>query len=285
MTTYAGSVVSMVWVEENQVDDLICGQNGTVVRDIDVERGVHHLVRVVCRRIPHHRHVVAELGGIANGRFDAGMRYEPDDDELMDARLLELQIQIGVGEAAPTPMLRGNNLARLRRELGTELAAPRTVFEALALPRRPLDRRDVFPVLVVTRAVSVTHGIEDLKLCLPCGVQHLQHVRNAIVGFRYGPDAGPHLAALGDEVVVRIDHQECGEMPIVCHVRRGLLSHAGMQVASYEFGVSTCVTGEDVVAIFSGLVAGEAGSVHRLAGGFAVLEISEPPATRRGVFS
>jgi hypothetical protein len=55
----------------------------------------------------------------------------------MDAVLLELQIQIGVGEAAGTPMLHGDDFAWLRLELGTDLAAPRAVFEALALPRCP----------------------------------------------------------------------------------------------------------------------------------------------------
>jgi len=52
---------------------------------------------------------------------------EADDDELMDAVLLELQIQIGVGEAAGTPMLRCDDLAWLRLELGTDLASPRAV--------------------------------------------------------------------------------------------------------------------------------------------------------------
>jgi hypothetical protein len=67
---------------------------------------MHLLIRVIRRRVLYHRDLVAELGGKANGRFDAGMGYEPDEDELMDAVLLELQIQIGVGEAAGTPMLR-----------------------------------------------------------------------------------------------------------------------------------------------------------------------------------
>jgi hypothetical protein len=43
--------------------------------------------------------------------------------------------------------------------------------------------------------------------------------------------------------------------------------------------------GEDKIASFDSLVAGEAGFEHRLLGGFAVLiELSEPPAARRGVF-
>ena len=67
--------------------------------------GVHLFIRVTRRRIPYHRHFVAKLSGEANGRFDAGMRYEPDNNELMDAVLLELKIQICVGEATRTPML------------------------------------------------------------------------------------------------------------------------------------------------------------------------------------
>jgi len=116
----------------DQVDDFLCGHNGAgVVRDINVESGVHLLVRVIRRRVFDHRDVVAELGGKANGRFNAGMRYEPDDDELMDAVLLELQIQICVGETTGTPMLLSNDFARLRLELAADLATPGTVLERL----------------------------------------------------------------------------------------------------------------------------------------------------------
>ena len=48
--------------------------------------------------------------------------------------------------------------------------------------------------------------------------------------------------------------------------------------------VSGRVTGEDKVASFGGLVAGEAGFVHRLVARFAVRKISKSPAARRGVF-
>ena len=63
---------------------------------------------------------------------------------------------------------------------------------------------------------------------------------------------------------------------VVCDVRHGLLSHARMQAASYELKVSTCVTGEDVVAIFSGLVAGKAGLVQRLAAGLPFVKSAKP---------
>jgi len=47
--------------------------------------GVHLFIRVIRRRIPCHRHFVAKLSGEAHGRFDASMRYGPDNDQLMDA--------------------------------------------------------------------------------------------------------------------------------------------------------------------------------------------------------
>src|SRR5262245_13084272 len=153
---------------KDRVDHFLCGNEGTgVVREIDVESGVHLLIRVIRRRVFYHRDLVTELGGKANGRFDAGMRYESDDDELMDAVLLELQIQIRVGEATGTPMLCGDDLARLRLELGTDLATPRAVFEALVLPRCLLNGRNVLPGFVVARTVSMMQGIKDPKLRLP----------------------------------------------------------------------------------------------------------------------
>src|SRR5262245_19893501 len=102
------------------------------------------------------------------------MRDQAYDDELMDAVLLELQIQVGVGEPAGAPMFLRDNLARRRHEFGAEFAAPRAVFEGLALPRRPLDGRDVFPRVVIARTVAMMHGIEDPKLRLARGVQNFQ---------------------------------------------------------------------------------------------------------------
>src|ERR1043166_926147 len=106
------------------------------------------------------------------------MSDEANDDELMDAVLLELQIQIRVGEGAGTPMLCGDDLARFGRELGADLAAPGAVLEALALPRRLLCGRNVLPSFVVARPVTMMHRIEDSEFGLPHRVQDLQHIGN-----------------------------------------------------------------------------------------------------------
>jgi hypothetical protein len=63
-----------------RVDDRICGHNGPgVVRDIDVESGVHLLIRVTRGRVFYHRDFVAKLSGIANNCLHARVCYEPDD--------------------------------------------------------------------------------------------------------------------------------------------------------------------------------------------------------------
>src|SRR5262249_51786065 len=74
-----------------RVDNFICCHNGIgVVREIDLESGVHLFVGVIRRRVFDHRDLVAELSGEAYRCLHTGVRYESDDDELMNAVLLEL---------------------------------------------------------------------------------------------------------------------------------------------------------------------------------------------------
>src|SRR5262245_66138509 len=81
-SSWSPVLTCLSWRGSDHVDDFLCGQNGTcVVRQIDVESGVHLRVRVIRRRVLHHRDVVAELGGETDGRFDAGMRDEADDGQ------------------------------------------------------------------------------------------------------------------------------------------------------------------------------------------------------------
>src|SRR5262245_57420294 len=88
---------------------------------------------------------------------------------------------------------------------GPELAAPRAQLEGPVLPCTFLNGRNVFPRLIVARAVAMMHGIEDAELCPSRGVENVQHVGNEVVGFGYSLDARPDLAAFGNEVVVGID--------------------------------------------------------------------------------
>ena len=63
--------------------------------------------------------------------------------------------------------------------------------------------------------------IEDAKLRLPRRLQDLQHMRNTLICFCNSLQAIPDLASLGNEIVVRIDHQKCGDLFVklqICHV-------------------------------------------------------------------
>jgi hypothetical protein len=75
------------------------------------------------------------------------------------------------------------------------------------------------------------HGIEDAKLRFPRGIQDLQHMRNAAICFCDSPNAIPYLASLGNEVVIRIDHQKCGHLLVIC-VPRHVKHPAGMSTLS-----------------------------------------------------
>src|SRR5262245_60492522 len=97
--------------------------------------------------------------------------------------------------AKPLEHLGGDDLARLGLELGTDLAAPGAVLEALVLPRCLLNGGNVFPSLVVSRPVSTVRHIEDAKLRLARRVQNLQHMWNAVIRFGNSANAVPYLAS------------------------------------------------------------------------------------------
>src|SRR5215813_13581188 len=109
-------------------------------------------------------------------------------------------------------MLLGHNVAGLRCELTPDLAAPGPILESLSLPASPLNRYNVFPCFVVAGTVTTMHRIEDAQARATRSIQDLQRVWNAIVCFGDSLNAIPDLAALGNEIIVRIDNQECGDL-------------------------------------------------------------------------
>ena len=51
--------------------------------------------------------------------------------------------------------------------------------------------------------------IEHMKVGPSRGIENLQHVRNTTICFGNSFQAIPYFAALGNEVVIRIDDQKC----------------------------------------------------------------------------
>src|SRR5262249_36958204 len=123
--------------------------------------------RIIRGRVFYHRDFVAKLSGKANRRLYARVCDQPNDNELMDAVLLELQIQVRVGETTGTPMLLRKDFAWLSCELAANLATLSVVFKSRYYPSRILNVRNELPILVVARTITMMHCIEDPKPRLP----------------------------------------------------------------------------------------------------------------------
>src|SRR5262249_16239009 len=89
-----------------------------------------------------------------------------------------------------------------------DLTTPGPVLERLRRPGGLLYGRDVLPRLVVARTVPSVQRVEDAEPRLPRRLQNLQHVLNAVIGFRDRADPSPAFAALGNKIVIRVDQQE-----------------------------------------------------------------------------
>jgi hypothetical protein len=75
-----------------------------------------------------------------------------------------------------------------------------------------LNWRYVLPGFVVTGPVPAVQRIEDTDIRTPGGGEDLFHVTDAIVGFDDTLQSIPNLAARGNEIVVRIDHDQPGDV-------------------------------------------------------------------------
>ena len=61
--------------------------------------------------------MIAELRRVARSCLDAGIGEKPNNDNTANPVLLELEIEIGICEAARPPMLLDDGIARLRYEI------------------------------------------------------------------------------------------------------------------------------------------------------------------------
>jgi hypothetical protein len=67
-------------------------------RSVDHVGSMHRLGAECCCRIPHQCHVIAEFSAAAGGGLDAGIGQHSYQDDLFDAALLELEIEVGTGK-------------------------------------------------------------------------------------------------------------------------------------------------------------------------------------------
>ena len=99
---------------------------------VQLMRGVRHLLREGSRRIGDQGHMIAQFHREAARGFNARIGQEANDDDLLDAILLELLVEVRVGKTALSPMFLDNDVAGLRHEIWVPFATPGALCESLA---------------------------------------------------------------------------------------------------------------------------------------------------------
>ncbi len=87
-----------------ETDDLLRGAGFAESRK-DSRDAIYMGVGVHVRhRIDSKRNIEAEFMRVTRRRFDADACRDASDDDLRDAKLLEMRVEIGIGEGTPSPL-------------------------------------------------------------------------------------------------------------------------------------------------------------------------------------
>ena len=69
-------------------------------RAVQLAGRVHHLLGEGCRRVSNQRDMVSKLLRVARGRLGTGIGQQPYENDVTDAALFQLQVEVGVRETA-----------------------------------------------------------------------------------------------------------------------------------------------------------------------------------------
>src|SRR3984893_14342592 len=122
---------------------------------VDIQGGVERFAGTSRGRITNQCHVIAKLHADAGRRFYASVSNQANHDDFLLAMALELMVEIGVREAARSPVFRRNDIARLHLEIVMQRTAPRAFGKDLVLCSLKLIRRRILPVLEIARLRAV----------------------------------------------------------------------------------------------------------------------------------
>src|ERR1700722_1295007 len=146
-------------------------------RPVKLMRGMHHLPRERGGRVPNQRDMVSKFLRVTRCRLGTGIGEQPHENDVADAVLFQLQIEIGVREPARGPMLFDDDVAVLWGEIRVPVSAPFASRKTMPFHDGKLSRAWMAPGLIVARP--------------PPTVRHDEH-----------PDTSPsHCAADGPQIV------------------------------------------------------------------------------------
>src|SRR5208282_1693067 len=158
-----------------------------IIGEVDFQCRPHLFPLVAGDRILHQGDVVSQLCGVTHRRFDAGIRLLAYHNQLVDAMLLKLEIQVCVRETAGAPVFLRNHFAGQWREFFAKGSAPGSCSEDASFVGEFLNGCDVLPALdfILGPQVSVMRCEEDPYACGTGGQKDGKHVRYALNRFCY----------------------------------------------------------------------------------------------------
>ncbi len=133
--------------------------------------------------------------------------------------LLELEIEVGVGKPARSPVLKRNDVARLGLEIVMECPAPAVPGEDLRFGRAELIGRGIVKGEVIASLPPMMRHEDDPERAGPRGRYRLAQMVQELDCLGDCVHAWPELAALAEEVVIGVDQKDRGYRGIVIHAR------------------------------------------------------------------
>ena len=156
--------------------------------------------------------MIAELRAAAGGRLDAGVRHHSRHDDLFDAALLQLEVEVGIGKSVLAPMLLDHNVARLRYEFGMPFAAPHAFPEDGFVIGRSLPRAGMTPSVIIALAPPHVGNVEHHDTGAARRLDEHAQMRQQFDGLGDRLGLRPQLAPVAQQVIVRIDEQQSGPL-------------------------------------------------------------------------
>jgi hypothetical protein len=149
-----------------------------------------------------------ELVAVTAGPFYAPRRGHSGQDDLLDAVLAEVGVEVGVREPALPPVLARHDVTVSRGEVRVPLAAPGSCLEHPPVADRAGGAAGPQPSFEVAGAPAAVWGDDDLDARRAHGGQQFAGVLVQGDGLGDVLQPGVDLPALAEEVVIRVDDNE-----------------------------------------------------------------------------
>src|SRR6202051_1555531 len=133
-------------------NELACVKDGvSICRAVELVGRMHHFLGVGRCRVSNQRDMVPKLLRVASGGLGTGVGEQPNENDVTDAMLLQLQIKVRISEPARAPVLFDNYVAVPRGEIRMPIPAPFAARKTMAVHDGTLSRAGMTPGLIVAR--------------------------------------------------------------------------------------------------------------------------------------